>query len=56
MAFAYDLVAHFPGITMNDRMLIESKIEHALQDYLRLLDDPSPRSGMDVRHWRQWHG
>lgn len=47
MAFAYDLVAHFPGITMNDRMLIESKIEHALQDYLRLLDDPSPSL---------WHG
>lgn len=47
MAFAYDLVAHFPGITTNDRMLIESKIEHALQDYLRLLDDPSPSL---------WHG
>lgn len=47
MAFAYDLIAHYSGLTQDDRALIESKIEQALQDYLRILDDSSPSL---------WHG
>ncbi len=47
MAFAYDLIANYSGLTQDDRALIEAKIEQALQDYLRVLDDPSPSL---------WHG
>ncbi len=47
LALAYDLAAHFPGMTTNERVLIEAKIEYALLDYLRLLDDSSPSL---------WHG
>lgn len=47
LAFAYDLIANYPGLTSDDRVLIESKIAMALQDTLRLLDDPSPSL---------WHG
>ena len=42
MAFAYDLIANYSGLTADDRALIEAKIELALQDYLRILDDSSP--------------
>ncbi len=47
LAFAYDLIANYSGLTQDDRVLIESKIENALQDYLRILDDASPSL---------WHG
>lgn len=47
MAFAYDLIANYAGLTQDDRALIEAKIEHALRDYLRILDDSSPSL---------WHG
>ncbi|MDH5551916.1 MAG: hypothetical protein OEX82_01145, partial [Nitrosomonas sp.] len=47
LAFAYDLIANYSGLAQDDRVLIESKIEHGLQDYLRILDDSSPSL---------WHG
>lgn len=47
LALAYDLVANFPGLSVDDRILVESKIENALVGYLQLLDDPSPSL---------WHG
>ncbi len=47
MAFAYDLIANYKGLKQDDRALIEAKIEQALRDYLRLLDDYSPSL---------WHG
>ncbi len=47
LAFAYDLIANYSGLTQDDRALIEAKIEQALQDYLRVLDDSSPSL---------WHG
>lgn len=47
LALAYDLVANFPGMSVDDRILIESKIENALTSYLQLLDDSSPSL---------WHG
>lgn len=47
LALAYDLVANFPGLSVDDRILVESKIENALLGYLQLLDDPSPSL---------WHG
>lgn len=47
LALAYDLIANYPGVSPDDRALIESKIESGLVDYLHLLDDPSPSL---------WHG
>jgi len=47
LALAYDLVANFSGMAANDRIMIESKLENALKDYLHLLDDSSPSL---------WHG
>lgn len=47
LALAYDLVANFPGLSVDDRILVESKIENVLVGYLQLLDDPSPSL---------WHG
>lgn len=47
LALAYDLVANFRGMSVDDRTLVESKIENALTGYLQLLDDSSPSL---------WHG
>ncbi|MCP5246005.1 MAG: hypothetical protein H6937_08655 [Burkholderiales bacterium] len=47
LAFAYNLIANYSGLSQNDRVQIETKIEQLLQSYLRLLDDPSPSL---------WHG
>lgn len=47
LALAYDLAVGSSGMRAADRAVIETKIEQALQDYLRLLDDPSPSL---------WHG
>ncbi len=47
LALGYDVLSLSPDFDADDRALIESKIEYALREYLRLLDDPSPSL---------WHG
>ena len=47
LALAYDLLSLYPQFSVDERVLVESKIEYALREYLRLLDDPSPSL---------WHG
>ena len=47
LALAYDLVYRYPGLSQDDKLFLESKLEHALVDYLRVLDDDAPSL---------WHG
>ncbi len=47
LAFAYDFLRFYPGLTDDDRASLERGIEKALIETLSLLDDPSPSL---------WHG
>lgn len=47
LAFAYDFLRLYPGLSAADRVLLEDKIERALSDLLALLDSASPSL---------WHG